>query len=183
MCSCIFVCFDRMDERDGYFDGWKLTEAQKRLINRRDGSAESKAAFERFFFENYGRLFALAKAVLYKVFRIEVRSYAKTFAIYGQKEIAAGEYNRFAKNVICARRAVTQNEVVEASDLLNSLYADYLSGHIVLRMEEGYIGGMICHSYRYAAVGGLDGVDEYKRKSTERKCQNQPNYTISDAGT
>lgn len=46
-----------MEEREGYFDGWKITEEQKHLINRRDGSKESKAAFDLFFNENYKRIF------------------------------------------------------------------------------------------------------------------------------
>ncbi len=54
-----------MEEQAGYFDGWKITEEQKHLINRRDGSAESKAAFDLFFKENYKRIFFLAKKVLY----------------------------------------------------------------------------------------------------------------------
>lgn len=172
-----------MEEQAGYFDGWKITEEQKHLINRRDGSAESKAAFDLFFKENYKRIFFLAKKVLYQTFRIEVKSYSKTFATYGQKEIDAEYYDLFSKKIICRRVIVTQNNLIEVSDLLNSLYADYLGGYIVFKLEPRYIAGVLCHSFRYAAVGGLEGVQEYKPRRTARTCQKQVNCITYGSGT
>lgn len=139
---------------EGMFDGWKITEEQKRLINRRDRSAESRAAFDRFFHENFERLYRLARTALRYMFHNEQNTYQKTHTAYGKGD---GD-----KRIFCALPATTERNCVEESDLLNSLYADYLGGYIVLKLEPRYIAGVIFHSFRYAVVGGLEGVAEYK---------------------
>lgn len=153
-----------MEERNGYFDGWKLTEEQIHIINRRDGSAESKAAFEQFFNENYRRLTNLASVVLRYTFKCRETSYYKLNAFYekNERKYEKKEYNEFARKVLCSSNAVTSENIIETADLLNSLYMDYLSGYIVFKFEPRYIAGIICHSFRYAIVGGMEGVHEYK---------------------
>lgn len=157
-----------MEEREGYFDGWKITEKQLHLINRRDLSPESKAAFEQFFNENYRRLYFIAKKVLFRGFRSRARGYDKIFTTYKQRTIRYDDYNRLAKDVLCKRIIVTPENVIEVSDLLNSLYADYLDGYIIFKYIPSYISGVICHAYRYAPVGGLRDVAEYRPRSKEK---------------
>lgn len=140
---------------EGMFDGWKITEEQKRLINRRDRSAESRAAFDLFFHENFERLYRLARTSLRIVFHFEHNTYKKTHIAYGKSSCVD-------KRIVCLTPAITERNWIEESDLLNSLYADYLSGYIILKLEPHYISGAILHSFRYEVVGGLDGVAEYK---------------------
>ena len=154
-----------MEEKDGYFDGWKITEEQLHLINRRDLSPESKAAFEQFFNENYRRIYFLAKKVLGQGFRMKARGYDKIFSTYQQKKINYDDYNQYAKNTICRHVIVTRENIIEVSDLLNSFYADYLDGYIIFKFIPKYIAGIISHSFRYAPVDGLKGVAEYKPRS------------------
>lgn len=62
-----------MTDEVGKFDGWVITEEQVELINRGDGSAWSRFAFELFFWENYKRLRILAKSYLRNYFVKELR--------------------------------------------------------------------------------------------------------------
>ena len=57
-----------MTDGPGMFDGWVITEEQAELINRGDGSAWSRIAFELFYWENYKRLRALARRYLRNYF-------------------------------------------------------------------------------------------------------------------
>lgn len=165
---------------EGYFDGWKLTEEQMHLINRRDGSAASKAAFEQFFNENYRRLTNLASVVLRYTFKCRETSYYKLNAYYKQCEIHLDKksYNEFARKVLCAACAVTSENVIETADLLNSLYMDYLNGQIIFKSEPRYITGAVSRSFRYAIVGGLEGVKEYNPMGAREKCQKQASLQI-----
>lgn len=139
---------------EGYYDGWKITEEQMQLINRRDGSEESKAAFEQFFNDNFKRIFFLARKTATQFFRCFDIRYKKIFSSYGQ--IKTNE------EIHCGRIVVTEKNVIEIEDLLNSLYTDWLSGYIEFKMKPKYIAGVISHSFRYAPVGGLEGCKEYK---------------------
>ena len=151
---------------DGLFEGWKITEEQKRLINRRDRTKESKAAFEKFFDENFLRLYYLAKRVLFNHLHNDAHGYLKSFIFYGKitPNSFKKDYNEFARKVLCAPITVTERTVFEIEDLLNSFYTDYLNGYIIFKFEPHYITGIICRSFRYAAVGGVKGLREYKQR-------------------
>ncbi len=97
-------------------------------------NAGEREAVDKFFAENERRLKRLAKCFLRRV----------------------GLPLRWDKKYYCWQPAI-----IEIEDCLHQLYVDMRSGYLVFAMVPKIFARVICHSYRYAGVGGFgeeDGV-------------------------
>lgn len=65
--------------------------------------------------------------------------------------------------------------IISEEDLMQQLYCDLLTGLLKLRPYDRAINSAIFHSFRYAAVGGIDEIYIPKPRLRELKCQKQVN--------
>lgn len=91
-----------------------------------------RAAVEKFFAENDRRLKSLAKTFLRN----------EGIPLRWDKQL-----NRWYP------------AIVELNDCLNQLYVDMRRGYLVFALVPGVIARVICHSFRYAGVGGFGDED------------------------
>lgn len=72
------------------------------------------------------------------------------------------------------RRSSMFRSIVSDEDLINQFYVDLRTGLLKLRPYDKAISGALYHSFRYAAVGGIDELYIYKAKEL-RQCQKAAN--------
>lgn len=109
-------------------------------------NAGEREAVDKFFMENERRLHLLAKCFLRRC----------GMPIYWDKKLNCW-----------------QPTIVEISDCINQLYVDMRRGFLVFALVPHILPRIICHSFRYAGVGGFgdeDGV--YIHKDFKGAAQN-----------
>ena len=95
-------------------------------------NAGDREAIDKFFTENDQRLKRLAKVFLRR----------------------SGVPLLWDKKLNCWQPAI-----VEISDCLNQLYVDMRQGYLVFALVPKVLARVICHSFRYAGVGGFGDED------------------------
>lgn len=102
-----------------------------------------RAAVDKFFEDNATRLKRLAKAFL----------------------LRTGMPLRWDNAMNCWQPAI-----LEIGDCLNQLYIDMRQGYLVFALVPKIIARVICHSFRYAGVGGFGPEDGAYLKGVKYEC-------------